>query len=258
MIDMAAVKWAAVKNEIDAKAYKLYLENEIKGASIMLYDERLITNRIIPFLHSLYEPYEEIHRAFLQKGEKSLKKSESPKTPKNLKKLEVLKKLQKEKELSHMTQLIIECAKDMILFIINDVCKGFWQSGKVYALSGTCLSIAIKLITAYDFGSHRKLLADISARSDVILQHVNICPKKLLIAMEKDILERTDYKGCHYIIGINKVYNAENNNLTIVKSPRSPTRRSPHLVAKCSKSESPTRRKTPRNKSPRSGSAANP
>lgn len=219
MIDMAANKWAIVQKEIDAKAYKLYLENEIKGGMLIAYDEKLMTKHIIPFLHKLYEPYEAIHHRFLKK---------SPKSP--------------TKELSHMKQLVIECAKDMILFIINDVCKGFWQSGKIHALSGSCLSIAIKLICAFDFGNHRTLLADISTSCDS-----TICPKKLLVAMEKDILERTDYQGCHSIIGINKAYNARFNELTRVKSQRSP--------------KSPTaKRKTSHNKSkaPHSGSAANP
>ena len=166
MIDMAANKWAIVQKEIDAKAYKLYLENEIKGGMLIAYDEKLMTHHIIPFLHRLYEPYEAIHRAFLKNGKRS-----------------------PTKELSHMKQLVIECAKNMILFIINDVCKGFWQSGKIHALSGSCLSIAIKLICAFDFGNHRRLLADISTSCDS-----TICPKKLLVAMEKDILERTDYQ----------------------------------------------------------------
>ena len=225
MIDMAANKWAIAQKEIDAKAYKLYLENEIKGGMLIAYDEKLMTKHIIPFLHKLYEPYEAIHRGFLKKGKKS------PKSP--------------TKELSHMKQLVIECAKHMILFIINDVCKGFWQSGKIHALSGSCLSIAIKLICAFDFGNHRRLLADISTSCDS-----TICPKKLLVAMEKDILERTDYQGCHSIIGINKAYNARFTELTRVKSQRSPK----------SPTKPPSKRKTSRNKSksPRSGSAANP
>ena len=214
MIDMAANKWAIAQKEINAKAYKLYLENKIKGGMLIAYDEKLMTKHIIPFLHKLYEPYEAIHSRFLKTAI----------------------------EISHMKQLVIECAKDMILFIINDVCKGFWQSGKIHALSATCLSIAIKLICAFDFGNHRRLLADISTSGNS-----TICPKKLLVAMEKDILERTDYQGCHSIIGINKAYNARFNELTRVKSQRSP--------------KSPTaKRKTSRNKSkaPHSGSAANP
>ena len=246
MIDMAANKSAIVQKIIDAKAYKLYLENEIKGGMLIAYDEKLMTKHIIPFLHKLYEPYEAIHRRFLKKGKKS------PKSP--------------TKELSHMKQLVIECAKDMILFIINDVCKGFWQSGKIHALSGSCLSIAIKLICAFDFGNHRTLLADISTSCDS-----TICPKKLLVAMEKDILERTDYQGCHSIIGINKTYNARFKELTRVnsqRSPKSPTKSPTTSPSKRktsrnkskSPTKSPSKRKTSRNKSksPRSGSAANP
>ena len=226
MVDMAANKWTTAKKEIDAKAYKLYLMNEIEGGLIMAYDEKLMTKHLIPFLHRLYEPYKAIHRAFLKNGKKS-----------------------PTKELSHMTQLVIECAKEMIIFIINDVCKGFWQSGKIHALSATCLSIAIKLISAFDLGNHRRLLADISTKCDS-----TICPKKLLVAMEKDILTRTDHKGCHGVIGINTVYNTRFKELTLVKSQRSaksPTKSPAHLAAK---------RKTSRNKSksPRSGSAANP
>lgn len=234
MIDMAANKWAIVQKEIDAKAYKLYLENKIKGGMLIAYDEKLMTKHIIPFLHKLYEPYEAIHSRFLKTAI----------------------------EISHMNQLVIECAKNMILFIINDVCKGFWQSGKIHALSATCISIAIKLISAFDLGNHRRLLADISTSCDS-----TICPKKLLVAMEKDILERTDHKGCQGVIGINIVYNTRFKKLTRVKSqrsPKSPTTSPSNRKTSRNKSKSPTKspskRKTSRNKSKssRSGSAANP
>lgn len=238
MIDMAANKWAIPQKEIDTKAYKLYLENEIKGGMLIAYDEKLMTKHIIPFLHKLYEPYEPIHSRFLKTAI----------------------------EISHMKQLVIECAKNMILFIINDVCKGVWQSGKIHALSATCIGIAIKLICAFDLGNHRRLLADISTSCDS-----TICPKKLLVAMEKDILMRTDNKGCHGVIGINIVYNTDFNELTRVnseRSPKSPTKSPTTSPSKRktsrNKSKSPTkqssRRKTRHNKSkaPHSGSAANP
>ena len=89
--------------------------------------------------------------------------------------------------------------------------------------------------------------------------------------MEKDILMRTDNKGCHGVIGINIVYNTDFNELTRVnseRSPKSPTKSPTTSPSKRktsrNKSKSPTkqssRRKTRHNKSkaPHSGSAANP
>lgn len=94
-----------------------------------------------------------------------------------------------------LKRIIMSCTNDMILFIIRK-CKQNINIKKLEALGLACFIVALKVIGAHDLLLEHRIVTRLSRLC------AGDCQKQLVLDMEADILRRTNYLGCHGIIGI--------------------------------------------------------
>jgi len=115
-----------------------------------------------------------------------------------------------------MKGTIYACTIQLINFMIK-LCNHRYNPNKVFCMAVSCMVVSMKIIGAFDYISE-KIIVDgpTPAQPNRLVVYMGIykylktfsvtmCNVKQLVAMEKDILERTDHKGCE-MAGISHNY----------------------------------------------------
>jgi hypothetical protein len=111
-------------------------------------------------------------------------------------------------EAKRVYKVMEECATELYETIYHLLQPQGIRPSVHSTLVAACLLISIKLMGAYDWIYDKRLLS-------AIVQKFNLTDKTLLTVMERDILERTDWKACIRTTELKRLYDAANQPMSL-------------------------------------------